>query len=757
MRHRLLYLGGVAALPLVWTGTAASAGAPTLFGQAAAIQHATPNTDKYGVPTGTVTNKGGEAVAVLDANGDGVDDFVVVNGTEYYHVVLTHPGPGGVPTFQSAPAAPIGPETDRVANQAKGLGTHDLDRDGRLDLYFGNQGRGALNAINPRDLDTILDPANIEDHNRYRDHGYRTQLAAGDGTFTPVALGANGDGGTRTAVFADFDGDGHDDVYLSNAAYYGIWWGSSSAPNQLLPGRADGTFGPDLLRRAVPGGGDVFADSLGRAAADFKGAIVRDFDGDGRPDLVNAAYADVWDSVGTPPLAPAQPAGGQVDLDGDGLPDGGYQGTWSRGLLVLRNVSEPGHIRFANVSETATDNGLAGADRMHVYVTAPADIDHDGDLDLLASGPRNFTAQGSLEQHTDMVRVYRNDSTPGTIRFTNVTAQSGVAFLNNDDTLRAATGGLYPIRIPKLMADGTDFLMYPLLSSAAAVDIDNDGDMDWIAVDRQFTSRNPLTGKEFDLWVFRNDGTGHFDLVPPAEHGLRHTARDLSYADLNGDGRLDIITVNGSGGGQTVDDNSYVFLNKIVNDNHHLDVAVGLPGNPFGIGTKVTVLGAGDPGVIGYEELRTDFGYRSKRAPKLHFGLGPATTVDLRLATPDGQRLTVTGVAGDRAVRLVGVDVQRTPGLGGAPAYPDRRRGVVTLALLGSTALDVSTLGDLTAHPAGSTIEDRQIRDVNRDGVPDLVVRIRPAGSGPVCVSGWAQPNVVAFGCLPETDEHDRR
>lgn len=623
-----------------------------LFTEYANVKTFVPNTDKFGEPTSGNAYSGGEAVAIFDANGDSRLDFVVVTGDPYYHLVLNSRAADGTPAFTAQPAVGIGLSGDQKKTSTKGLGLHDFNDDGLLDLYLCNTGRGTLKLRNPRPPFDVS-PANINDAGLFLDSGFRVQLNAGDGTFAHADLGVDGDGTTRSGVFADFDADGHTDAFLTNAAYHGIWWNSGPAPNQVYPGLPGGTFGPDIIDTVVVNDpGDLWKDSLSRANKGFKGIVVRDFDRDGKPDVILGAFSDVWDSVGVPPIGAADPAGALVDLDGDGLPDGGYQGDWKRGILVLRNVSTPGTIRFEDVSATAIDNALGLTDQMHTYVTVPADIDNDGDLDLLASGPRYFFAHNSLELGTDRVRVYRNDSVPGTITFTNVTADSGVDFMNDDSALETFTAGAYPAVLPGLMIGGGDLVMTPLLSAAAAFDIDNDGDVDWVAIDRQLLSRNPLNNAEFAHWVFLNDGTGKFTALRPDEHGLLHTGRDLSYGDFNDDGRLDLVSVNGSGGGQTVDDNNFVFLNNVQNDNHYVLVNATLPGNELGLGTKVTVRQAGTSTILGYEELRTDFAYRSKRSSTLHFGLGAADRIDVQLVAPDGWTVQWNGLAADRTYRF---------------------------------------------------------------------------------------------------------
>ena len=90
--------------------------------------------------------------------------------------------------------------------------------------------------------------------------------------------------------------------------------------------------------------------------------------------------------------------------------------------------------------------------------------------------------------------------------------------------------------------------------------------------------------------------------------------------------------VNGSGGGQTVEDNNYVWWNQIHNRNHWIEIRVRSatdPLGPLGLGAKVTVYRAGTHQILGDDELRTDFGYRSRRDAVLHFGLADVRSVDI--------------------------------------------------------------------------------------------------------------------------------
>jgi hypothetical protein len=70
------------------------------------------------------------------------------------------------------------------------------------------------------------------------------------------------------------------------------------------------------------------------------------------------------------------------------------------------------------------------------------------------------------------------------------------------------------------------------------------------------------------------------------------------------------------------------------------------------IGAVVTVFDTeGDP--IAVDEVRTDYSYRAKRTPLLHFGLGAVDTVDVRITLPfDGGTTWHRDVPVDQLARL---------------------------------------------------------------------------------------------------------
>jgi hypothetical protein len=116
--------------------------------------------------------------------------------------------------------------------------------------------------------------------------------------------------------------------------------------------------------------------------------------------------------------------------------------------------------------------------------------------------------------------------------------------------------------------------------------------------------------------------------------------------------------VNGSGGGQTVEDNNYVWWNQIHNHNHNHWIEIRVrsasdPLGPLGLGAKVTVFRAGTNQILGDDELRTDFGYRSRRDAVLHFGLAHVRSVDVRVQGAGlGSPVTAHHLTVDRVVTI---------------------------------------------------------------------------------------------------------
>jgi hypothetical protein len=153
---------------------------------------------------------------------------------------------------------------------------------------------------------------------------------------------------------------------------------------------------------------------------------------------------------------------------------------------------------FTDITEIAGDNvGDAGFCMGSVF----ADVDHDGDMDLFIAKGGNYEVEAN--------RLLRNDSTPGKVWFTDITAEAGLL-------VKAFTYG------------------------ASFADYDSDGDVDLYLANYGVGKKNML---------FRNDsrdGQIRFtDVTAKAGVGDGAWSWSASWGDVNGDGHSDLYVVNG--------------------------------------------------------------------------------------------------------------------------------------------------------------------------------------------------------------------
>lgn len=196
-----------------------------------------------------------------DFDGDGLVDLFVAG--VYHNALYRNLGNG---TFADVSAG-----SGILSNEwSVAGGWFDFDNDGKLDLLVTNYGR--IDLKNPRSCGT----PRIYCHPRYYDpRPNQLYRNLGNGTFADVSVPsgvAKHRGRGMSIAFADYDADGRLDAFVTN----------DNLPNFLFRNLGGGKFEEAALLAGV-----ALLDN-GKAVASM-GTDFRDYDNDGRPDIVVTA------------------------------------------------------------------------------------------------------------------------------------------------------------------------------------------------------------------------------------------------------------------------------------------------------------------------------------------------------------------------------------------------------------------------------------------------------------------------------------
>lgn len=418
------------------------------------------------------------------------------------------------------------------------------------------------------------------------------------GRFRDVAQtsGLNAFGSAGGIAVQDFDGDGLPDIIVSSS--------DQCDALRYFHNNGDGTF-TDRSREAG------FDDQLGGL-----NIVAADYNNDGCIDLLvlrggwqfgvrrsllknhcDGTFEDVADQSGLGARVTATQTAVFADYDNDGWLD-----------LFIGNENSPSqlfHNRGDGTFEDVSHN--AGIDRtmMSKGVTA-ADYDHDGWVDFYVS---NYNGPNFL---------YRNNH-DGT--FTDIAAQAGVRepmfsfatwffdydndgwpdlfvtsyFNSSDEAIRSylhTPTHLETLKLYRNKHDGTfedvtkqvglDKILMPM--GANFGDFDNDG-----YLDMYLGMGNPSMASIMPHMLLRNiNGHWFADVTASSGTGEIHKGHSIAFADLRGDGRIDIVAR--VGGAIPADKHSIRLFRNPGNSNDWLHVKlIGVKSNRSAIGARVHV------------------------------------------------------------------------------------------------------------------------------------------------------------------------
>ena len=444
----------------------------------------------------------------------------------------------------------------------------------------------------------------------------------GDGTFRNATASLKPLGDGHGAVFVDLNNDGHTDLFVACNPESGSQ--PPVQPNRLYLGPAmkDVAKAAGVDGKLIAPAGKPDAPKLNRSC----GVAIGDIDNDGDLDMYVAKgsydygfpnslyenrskdgklqFVDVAKQAGVDDLGAATAGGGYVsafaDFDGDGFLDL-FMGNLDlknkdTGLRLFRNK---GDGTFADVSKRS---GVTGPGM--VVACAVGDVDNDGDLDL-------FVTFGNGDAVKRPCALFIND---GGFKFREVSRQVGI--------------------VEHLSARG-----------CTLGDVNNDGYLDI------------LVAEFYGGKLYINQGDGTFS-EQSKESGIKNQGmHGCTFADTDNDGDLDVYSTNWYMS-QFKESGRYLFFRNQQNDRNWLKVLVeGSTSNRSGVGARISVYDAGHAGdktyLRGFREVAAGSGVFTSPPLLQHFGLDARKKYDIVVYFPMTKRTVV--VLGKRTAQTLKV------------------------------------------------------------------------------------------------------
>nr|WP_245706029.1 VCBS repeat-containing protein [Catalinimonas alkaloidigena] len=656
----------------------------------------------------------GGGVAVGDLNGDGRDDLYFSANMTENRLYLNQ----GNFKFEDVTAA-AGVAT-RNGPWKTGTTLADVNGDGWLDIYVCYSGN-----LRPE---------------RRRNELYINQGPDSSGvphfTEQAAAYGLDSPATSTQALFFDYDRDGDLDLFLLNHHPHPLPILNERSTAELLR-QVDTQSGSRLFRNEGP---------------DTQTGVAR--------------FQDVTERAGLRSSSLSYGLGAAVaDLNQDGWPD----------LYLSNDYAVPDYLYLNNGDGTFTDRLQESVDYTSQFSMGNEVVDVNNDarpdiytLDMLPEDNRrqkllfapdnyekfelNVRVGFHYQYMRNMLQLNEGNGTSGRPTFTEI---GQIAGLSN-----------------------TDWSWAPLFA-----DFDNDGwkdlyvtngylhdytNMDFVKFMDSFVQKKggrilredvvelvqQMPASNVTNYLFRNEGGLKFTSVG-APWGLNQPSNSngAAYADLDGDGDLDLVINN-------INLPAFIYRNDTDRQQprHFLKVQLkGAGRNTQGIGAKVMAYTGAN---TQYLEQMPTRGFQSSVSPILHFGLGDATTLDsLRIVWPTGKQQLLRKVAADQILTVDENDASGNyrPALAPRPLYREVKSPVAFTHA--DAAVNDFKRQSLLINPLSYVGPCMAKGDVNGDGRDDLFIGGGNGQSGALYLqqadSRFTPKAVAAFATDQGSDDAD--
>jgi len=538
----------------------------------------------------------GGGVAIGDLNGDGLPEVMLTSNQHGSHLFLNK----GSFRFQEI--------TDKAGVAGKqswvtGVTFADVNGDGKLDIYVCYSGPTGGSA---------------RANELYINQG----VSGGIPTFKEMAkdYGVADEGYATQAAFLDYDRDGRLDLFIVNNSYRPAnSFGLRNTRNTRHPLSGEKLFHND--------GNGHFTDVSAKAGiygaeiAFGLGVVVADVNRDGWPDIYvsndfferDYLYINNHDGTFDERLDKEMPYISNfsmgldiADINNDGWPD-----VYTTDMLPEDEYRLRTTASFSDweAAQTSVRNGFH-----HQVMRNMLQLNNGNgtfsDIGQMAGVARTDWSWSALAADFDLDGFKDVYVTNGIAR--DVTSQDYVKYLADPRTMAAAANS----------ARGKHVDFKPLIDA--------------------------MTSTKLPHYAFRNNGNLTFANVTDS-WGLTNPSfgSGAAYADLDGDGALDLVVNN-------VNDEAFVYRNNarsLDENNRYLQLKLDGDGeNRFGVGARVAVQAGAD--TLSQEESPTR-GFQSSVDYVLTFGLGKVDTVQAVVVNwPDGRVSKLARVATNRRVTV---------------------------------------------------------------------------------------------------------